>query len=412
METITISTSNSKTKKEWWEQALNFLWLEITPKCNLNCIHCYADSTPYNALECKIKYNDWVNILFEAYTLGCRQIQFIGGEPTIHPDLIKLIAKAREIGYDFIEVYTNGISISDKMFEAFIKHKVNLAFSIYSSTYQVHDEITNRKGSFEKTIKNLQNAKQLGLTSRVGIINMQQNGELINETIDFIKSLGIENIKVDVVRGIGRGDNLKSSTNPMSQLCGACWKGQLVVDAEGNVFPCVFSRFNVIGNITEGLSSILKKDSLNSFRKIVKGFTLNKDYSDGDCDPDINSACCSPDGTCSPEDDDSTCFTTKSTMQSLNVPDNSYELNLFRKYRDEWLKNQIEGEYLIKEYYLVSPEIVKQINLRRNSVEIYKAIWDNFLKPGMELIIQKRNLEALHKYKEMLDTLKERYYCR
>src|SRR5690606_8329085 len=101
-----------------WLKCLNFLWLEITPKCNLNCVHCYAESTPFNPLESKMKYNDWCDVLNEAYNLGCRQMQFIGGEPTIHPDLIKMIEIAKTIGYEFIEVYTSGISINESMFKA------------------------------------------------------------------------------------------------------------------------------------------------------------------------------------------------------------------------------------------------------------------------------------------------------
>jgi len=27
-------------------QGLDFLWLELTSRCNLRCIHCYAESSP------------------------------------------------------------------------------------------------------------------------------------------------------------------------------------------------------------------------------------------------------------------------------------------------------------------------------------------------------------------------------
>ena len=176
----------SETK---WLESLDFLWLEITPKCNLNCVHCYAESTPFNPLESKMKYDDWCNVLNEAYNIGCRQMQFIGGS-TIHPDLIKMIKITKQMGYEFIERYTNGISINKGMFEAFVENGVHLAFSVYSFKNKTHDLITNRQGSFEKTIKSITKAVELGLDVRVGIITMEENFDDEMQTVEYVKSFG------------------------------------------------------------------------------------------------------------------------------------------------------------------------------------------------------------------------------
>ena len=88
----------------------------------------------------------------------------------------------------------------------------------------------------------------LGLDVRVGIITMEQNFEDEDETIKFITSLGVTNVGADKMRGIGRGKRPTMDIDPMSQLSGACWKGKLVIDADGKVFPCVFSRFNILGS--------------------------------------------------------------------------------------------------------------------------------------------------------------------
>lgn len=74
---------------------LDFLWLEITAQCNLSCVHCYADASPSKALYGNLGLEDWLDALRQAANLGCRKVQFIGGEPTLHPDLPKLIASAR-----------------------------------------------------------------------------------------------------------------------------------------------------------------------------------------------------------------------------------------------------------------------------------------------------------------------------
>src|SRR5205823_2958692 len=93
---------------------LEFLWLELTNRCNLECVHCYADSSP-SADSDVMTLTDFVEVLREAYSLGCRRVQFIGGEPTLNRDLPALLYEAHTLGYEFIEVYTNLIWLSDEI---------------------------------------------------------------------------------------------------------------------------------------------------------------------------------------------------------------------------------------------------------------------------------------------------------
>src|SRR5262249_50686297 len=98
---------------------LSFLWLEITRCCNLTCVHCYADSSPQLDLEGEMALADWLNVIDEAVVLGCSRIQFIGGEPTLHPQLLTMIRHARTAGIASVEVFTNATSINDSFAEAF-----------------------------------------------------------------------------------------------------------------------------------------------------------------------------------------------------------------------------------------------------------------------------------------------------
>ncbi|WP_412769495.1 SPASM domain-containing protein [Mycobacteroides abscessus] len=58
--------------------------------------------------------------------------------------------------------------------------------------------------------------------------------------------LGVDNIRVDQNRGVGRG-----RTPDSSQLCGNCASGRVAVSPSGEVWPCVFSRWLPIGNVLE-----------------------------------------------------------------------------------------------------------------------------------------------------------------
>ena len=62
-------------------EGLQFLWLELTNRCNLRCGHCYTDSHPGSGHRDRLTTEDLESVLRQAYALGCRSVQFIGGEP-------------------------------------------------------------------------------------------------------------------------------------------------------------------------------------------------------------------------------------------------------------------------------------------------------------------------------------------
>ncbi|SHF02779.1 4Fe-4S single cluster domain-containing protein [Seinonella peptonophila] len=74
-------------------QSLRFLWLEITGRCQLECVHCYAESGP-NGTHGSMSVNDWKRVIEDAASLGVSTVQFIGGEPTLHPEFISLLETA------------------------------------------------------------------------------------------------------------------------------------------------------------------------------------------------------------------------------------------------------------------------------------------------------------------------------
>ena len=59
------------------------------------------------------------------------QVQFIGGEPTLFKDLLFLVEKNRELGYNFIELYTNATLLTEELNEL-MAYNVHIATSFYS----------------------------------------------------------------------------------------------------------------------------------------------------------------------------------------------------------------------------------------------------------------------------------------
>jgi MoaA/NifB/PqqE/SkfB family radical SAM enzyme len=281
--------------------SLSFLWLEITEKCNLSCIHCYADSGPQGQLLGQMRFQDWLRILQEGAGFGCKQVQFIGGEPTLHPDLPRLIGHASDCAYDFIEVFTNATRLSGELLDVFSTLGVHIAASFYSADREVHERITKRKGSYDRTIEGIKRILGAGLDLRVGIIEMEENEGQAPLAKEFLIGLGVKNIGLDFQRGIGRGSHVKSSS-PMSELCGQCWKGTLCVTSNAVAYPCVFARFKEIGNIRNGIASVIEGADLISFRGEVKELQSRREQDEmraqGSCWPCSPSSMCNP--TCNP----------------------------------------------------------------------------------------------------------------
>lgn len=103
------------------------------------------------------------------------------------------------------------------------------------------------------------------------------------------------------------------------------------------------------------------------------------------------------------------CYVTPAVCNSLSKPDDCYELNTFRRFRDQCLKLQPDGENLISEYYEIALLIVDKINTLSNAQEVYASIWQTYLEDCLHLIESGSNEECQRLYIEIVESLKTKY---
>lgn len=88
--------------------------LEVTDRCNLRCSVCFADSGGSSANDPSTKDIAW-RLERAMNAVGPTNLQLSGGEPTLRDDLPEIVELARNIGYSFIQVNSNGLRLaSDK----------------------------------------------------------------------------------------------------------------------------------------------------------------------------------------------------------------------------------------------------------------------------------------------------------
>ena len=261
MTLASASMTGTLTKLE----GLRFMWLEITEKCNLECSHCYVESSPQKPLYSSMTDEDWLRVMDEAAKLGCKGIQFIGGEPTMHPALERFIEHAHYLHFETIEVYTNATRLSPRVLAFMREHGVRIATSFYACDPLIHEKITRRKGSFKQTVDSIKSILDFGLPLRVGLIEMEENRDRIPETMEFLRSLGVLDIGTDIARGFGR-----AKESSIQGLCGSCWNGNLCVSTNGDCFPCIMSRDFIVGSVlAENLESIVQGRRTQMFREKI-----------------------------------------------------------------------------------------------------------------------------------------------
>lgn len=134
-------------------------------------------------------------------------LELIGGELTIRPDFFYLIRTAKKLGFKEIAVATNGRMLSYKDFakKTIESGITEIIFSIHGHTSQLHDSLTQAKGSFKQLLKGLKNIKSFNfkkIGSNTTIV--KQNYKLLPKIGKLIYNLGIRNaefIFVDPTRG-------------------------------------------------------------------------------------------------------------------------------------------------------------------------------------------------------------------
>lgn len=189
------------------EYNLKELKIELTQKCNLNCIHCSSEAERKS--EGKIEYNDCIRIVKQAIDLGVKSISFSGGEPLLWPNLNKIIQMVND---DVITcLYTTGtVDESIPILDNLIKSGLNrIIFSIYGSNDNTHEKVTLIKGSFNKTMDSIQHCLSRGIPTEIHFVPFPFNYIELPNIVNLIENLGID--KISILRFIpqGRGLNRK-----------------------------------------------------------------------------------------------------------------------------------------------------------------------------------------------------------
>lgn len=133
------------------------------------------------------------------------EVVFTGGEPTVHKDLLHVIAYAKSIGYKVIQLQTNARRLSHEPYlDAAIKAGVNqVSPSLHGSTPEIHEALTRAPNSWRQTRAGIEAVRRKGITVITNSVVTQQNTEDLPALAKLLVSLDVQQIQFAYVHPEG-----------------------------------------------------------------------------------------------------------------------------------------------------------------------------------------------------------------
>jgi radical SAM protein with 4Fe4S-binding SPASM domain len=261
---------------------LTNLHIEIISNCNERCVHCYI---PYDYKVSYIEPDLFYDVLKQCKNMRLLHLTLSGGEPMLHKNFCDFLRKCKE--YDFsVNVLSNLTLLDDEIIkEMKVNPLLGVQVSLYSMNSNIHDGITQMKGSFEKTKNAILKLVENDIPLQISCPIMKQNKNCYDEVIKWAEMhkihvgddygiiarynhttqnlscrLSINEIK-EVINNKVANDakyleqieievDKKKNTTSNDFVCSVCHSSICIAD-NGNVFPCAGWQDYVVGNVKE-----------------------------------------------------------------------------------------------------------------------------------------------------------------
>ncbi|AWR98049.1 radical SAM protein [Acidianus sulfidivorans JP7] len=291
----------------------------LTYKCNLKCLHCYINASPYG--ENGLSTERALRLVDEFSDLKIPLVIMSGGEPLMRNDFFTIAEYAHNKGLK-LALSTNGTLISEKVAKKLKDlNFMYIGISLDSYNPEFHDKFRGVNGAFSMTLKGIKNAINAGLNVGLRFTITKENIDDIDNYFDLILKLGVKRVTFYHLSASGRGKDLKDWSYSPSQYqkfmdklldyafklkgkveiettlgtydgiylanklskdeksllnylkfvetTGGCGRKMISIYPNGDVYPCQFIDFVKLGNVNES--------SLRDILRNIPDFFINTD---------------------------------------------------------------------------------------------------------------------------------------
>ena len=171
--------------------------IEVIRKCPNRCIHCSSFSTE----KCSeiIPFEVFKSVVMGAKDLGLQTVCFSGGEPFLHPDIVKMVELVHEQGLNSY-IYSSGIYMNElkerepvpyEIFAQIVNKVTKIIYNIEAAEESTYDIIMGTQGCFEFLKQSIRRSVSAGIIAEGHFVPNKINKDQIEQTLGYCTDLGI-----------------------------------------------------------------------------------------------------------------------------------------------------------------------------------------------------------------------------
>jgi len=141
------------------------LELEITRRCNLRCVHCYAEASD-GAFPGELTRDEIARVLDDGREIGIREISLTGGEVLCHESFLDVVDDGIARGYD-VRFVSNATLVTDEVVAELRRRPIKLVtVSLDAVRPELHERIRGA-GTHAPTVRGIERLREAGLNVSV-----------------------------------------------------------------------------------------------------------------------------------------------------------------------------------------------------------------------------------------------------
>ncbi|MBG7601606.1 MAG: heme d1 biosynthesis radical SAM protein NirJ [Gammaproteobacteria bacterium] len=179
------------------------IW-NLIRRCNLTCKHCYSISADKDFPN-EISTETIFKTMDDLREFGVPVLILSGGEPLLHPDIFKISAYAKELGF-YVGLSTNGTLIDKNNIHKIAAAKYNYVGISIDGMRNTHDMFRRKQGSFDAAMNGIRMCRDHGIKVGLRFTMTQDNAAELPDLLQLMDDEGIDKFYFSHLNYAGRGD--------------------------------------------------------------------------------------------------------------------------------------------------------------------------------------------------------------